>query len=211
MYHQKKLLLSLAISLLALPLLSHAVPCDNGIMIAEKCIEKDRTTLIIEDAMMADYAQLNQLTQLERLHLVYPIEIDWQAIKAIPNLTELWFHRADFDDLAPLADFKQIEELLFFGMNLGTLDPLMDMPMLKNLYLDACAINDLWAVTKLTQLQKLKISNTGFYQTEILAPLTQLKYLNLSVSTVTDISPLAGLTQLEELYLGKQKYRISIF
>ena len=141
-------------------------------------------------------------------------------LRALPTLTSVRFnHCFQLEDISPLKEMDQLQELEIFQTNVSDLTPLKGKPItrlmigysyvndlrplegMKLEYLDAHASH----ITSLKPLAGMPLTTLMLYGTKVddLSPLKgmKLKVLNLYGTPVKDLSPLAGMP-IELLRIG---------
>lgn len=110
------------------------------------------------------------------------------GLEAFKNLKYLNICYNTIESLAPLANLKNLEDLVIDGVNENGSTPL-----------------DISPLSGLTALKKLSVCHNHIKDIRALAGMTKLEFLSIYDNDITDISPLKTCTALGEIYAAKNK------
>lgn len=108
------------------------------------------------------------------------------GLEAFKNLKFLNIGYNTIESLTPLANLKNLEDLVIDGVNKDGSTPL-----------------DISPLSGLTALKKLSVCHNHIKDIQALAGMTKLEHLSLYDNDITDISPLKTCTALAEIYAAK--------
>lgn len=128
---------------------------------------------------------------------------DLRSLMLWPGLKYLDISNTQVNNLQPLEDLTQLEQLLFDGTHVSDLAVLTKLPELKRLSCSNTAVANLMPLEGLSKLERLSIDNTLVTELAPLAGLVKLKSLNIDKTQVSDLTPLAGLLKLTRLHISK--------
>lgn len=106
-------------------------------------------------------------------------------------------------DLAPLAGFSDLEELLLPGGGVADLTPLAGLTALRTLDLRRNRVSDPGPLAGLVRLRELRVGRNTVTSVAPLAKLADLEVLDLHDNRVQDVTALAGLARLREVDLSQ--------
>ncbi len=119
------------------------------------------------------------------------------------NLRDLRIAQNPIEDLSPIANLTQLEELHFWQDPLRptnlNLRPLTHLTNLRMLVLSGNGITDISPLANLQHLTRLYLDKNNIDDISPLADLVNLRELHIFQNPITDLSPLANLTELEDL------------
>jgi hypothetical protein len=111
----------------------------------------------------------------------------------------------DIDDLSPLCNLADLEDLGIFDTQASDLEPLSRLVTLKTLWLDGNEIADISPLKDLPALDTLSVKNNRVIDVACLAKLRTLRVLVADNNQIRDIRPLAALTNLQAIHLGHNR------
>ena len=129
--------------------------------------------------------EVRHLQQLEYLDSSNRGTTNLTGLEHATNLRDLRIAQNPIEDLSPIANLTQLEELHFWH----------DPPRSTNL--------DLSPLAKLTKLRVVALSGNGITDINPLADLQRLTHLYLEQNNIDDVSPLADLQRLTHLYVQR--------
>jgi hypothetical protein len=126
-----------------------------------------------------------------------------RGIQYCTTITELNLagQRFTSEDIIPLRQMVNLEELIISGTSVTDLTPLSELTNLRSLILSRNQVTDLPPLGGLTALRSLMISNNPISDLTPLGGLTSLRNLVILDSSVSDLTPLSELKNLKILEL----------
>ena len=156
-------------------------------------------------------AEVKRLTQLTARNARIT---DLTGLQFANNLTRLdlgnsyvigegFSNRNEISELSPLAELKNLTDLILDDNKISDITPLSGLTKLNRLNLRSNRnINGISGLAGLTDLVLLNLRFTDISDITPLAGLSNLTWLDLNFNNITDITPLANLTNLTLLRLG---------
>lgn len=182
---------------------------DNLIELAPIAKLNNLTKLYIKQVPFTSYEFLQPLNELEELIFALP-PTEPSDISALAGKTKLKrlelgnFNVAvNINEIAPLKDSTQLEELVLYGIAAQDLSPLRAMKNLKRLILRGVSAKDLIPVGELTELIELDISDTNFADYSVLATCTKLEKLEARASGFKTLELIKNMPNLKTLGLAR--------
>jgi Leucine-rich repeat (LRR) protein len=180
----------------------------NALQAISECIHHKYTVLELRkcnlrnsDLAWALLAACSQLTEL-RLREI-PKLTSLKILEQLPNLEILHLELVKVTDLSVLQKLPKLRHLYLNGFNCNTLAILEELPQLELLYLrniyDKNREDDFSFFTSLVNLYELGIIYEALGNIDFLPPLKKLKKLLLNGNALDDISPISQLENLTYL------------
>ena len=202
---------------------------------------------VVEEVVFRDSvveAALRQQLQVENSHTLYSNDL-WfvteltipagaaslEDLKWLPQLQKLTITGGHFQDLQPVAQLSQLEQLHITDSSLAhdSLRSLAGMAQLKQLTLSGCgissiadlaemntltyldlsnnAIRNISALSGMMALEQLDLSGNALINIEAISQLQNLRVLDISYNSLVTTKPIASLTSLEQLDLSSNELR----
>lgn len=143
--------------------------------------------------------------QCSRLDLDNAILDDYAILNDMPHVTALMASYTGFSDLSTITGMTQLQELHIGQTDVADLSLLSAFPNLTVLhaqFLDE--VTDFSPITRLTRLEELVIGDYRFDDLGLIAAMPQLKRLLVNIDADVDLSPLRGHPGLEKIDFGDQ-------
>lgn len=144
------------------------------------------------DETEAWFSGLSQEWQ-ERIQAIGDTPTDFLLAK------RLFFIREGLTDIAPLAQCKELRELVLSGNEIRYVEALSGCQHLKQLYLVNNPVSDLQPLARLEQLQELNIAGTAVTDLTPLRSLAKLKKVDAGNTAIRDFSSLKPVRSLRVL------------
>lgn len=119
----------------------------------------------------------------------------------IPNVKKLNLAYSEIQNLEPLANWAQLEELTVNSSTVVDLSGLSALPKMKRLKISGGNGMDFSTLPELPELQKLTVIGS-FSNASFLSKFPKLTHLRLMSDVSFDPAPVAQLSQLQELSIG---------
>ncbi len=159
------------------------------------------TKLTISKDSQGDLAVLDELEQLQELHLnqIRLSEADLNRIASHTDLTHLSMAGCALSSIQPLAALTNLRYLDLADNTIRNINALSGMTGLQQLYLANNVVNTLDALTALQKLESLDISYNAVTSLAPLKAMQNLKTLLAPNNQIASVQELNGLTALEVL------------
>ena len=156
------------------------------------------TKLTMEDCAFDDVAVLEQLTDLQELHITGCVisAKDLEVIASLPQLRKLVLSGCYLSTITNLSGATNLTYLDLSHNSIRNLDALSSMHQLEYLNLSHNAAVSMEAISNLTNLKTLDISYNSLVTTAPVANLVNLTYLDLSANDLMKLEGIEPLTQL---------------
>jgi Leucine-rich repeat (LRR) protein len=155
---------------------------------------------------VASEAQLKTLTETTTLDLSGRAAItDLAPLAQFKNIQHLDISNTGVEDLSPVRDLTKLVTLKAAGTKVLAIDALNFLVSLTEVNLDGAKLFNLKPLTNLVNLERLSLQNTLVRDLAPLAGATKLRSLRLAGSPVGSAIPLQGLRSLQILDLAGAK------
>ena len=182
------------------------------------------TQLIADDADIRDLTGLEKATKLQRIELRRNAITDLTPLTELIRLNNIKLRGNNITDVSPLANLKSLDWLGLEETNITDLSPLTGLVRLKGIGIEDTLVTDLSPLAKLPSLEGIRAWDTRISDFAVLAPARRLKWiecsrnrkmtsldslkqlktlrrLTINHAGITNIDALSELTQLETLIL----------
>ncbi len=195
------LLVSVAVTALAACQVGSPAPnFDYGQGLVETCAAEACTTLGLDYAPLADYAQLNALSHVTSLMVAYTDFGNLGDIAEMGQLRELHLGNTRVRDLSGLANFRSLNLIHMQGVQPADWTPLTQISGLRELAVGYIGMTDLSFIAQMPRLQRLYLAQTGAHtDLSTLGRHPGLRAVHIDDEDVADLSPLLNLPNLRQV------------
>lgn len=167
----------------------------------------NKATAASEEDYEYDYATVNCKVDFVPVLTGSELEVFWEDLKQIKNLTQFTTYIVEIENLDGLAYHSNLEYIsIDHSDSLVSIKGLEALDNLEWLSFEHCPnLTNIGAMANLTSLVRAVLTDCGISDLSPLAGLTSLEELRLYNNPISDISPLANLPKLNQLnFLGTQ-------
>jgi internalin A len=188
----------------------------NALKVISECIHHKHTVLELRKCNLRDsdlaWALLSACPQLTELNLrEIPNLTSLKILEQLPNLEILHLDLPNVADLSILQKLPKLKDLYLRGFNCNILATLQALPQLELLHLsqihDEKVVYDFTFLERLANLKELRIGFCSLTDVDFLSPLKKLEKLMINGNMLEDISPLSQLEHLNYLDISHNYIR----
>ena len=164
------------------------------------------TQIVIPEGVQ-NYADLEQLTNLESLVMSNPSLENLQVISRLSKLKTLAIQGCSLsaNDLEIISNLPNLENLVLNDCGLSNISPLSKATKLVTLDLSCNAIQDLLPISFLENLTTLALNNNAIINLSAISGLNKLTTLDVSYNSLTSIGPLVNCQSLSGLIINNNQ------
>ncbi len=161
------------------------------------------THLIADDAEIHDLTGLEKATKLQRIELRRNAITDLTPLTELIRLNNIKLRGNNITDVSPLANLKSLDWLGLEETNITDLSPLNGLVHLKGIGIDNTPVTDLSPLAKLPSLEGISAWDTRISDFAVLAPARRLKWIRCSQNRdLTSLDALRHFKTLRRLEIG---------